>query len=116
MFGALDKGPLIGGYLGLLLMGGGYLSIGIMASAWTRSQIVAFILSWGICFGLFLVGKLGALLPKSLAPILEFISLDTHFQNIARGVIDTRDLIYYATLTFGCLLAATYSLESRKWR
>lgn len=115
-FGDLDTGPLVGGYLGLLLMGGGYLAIGIMASALTRSQIVAFIVAWGICFALFLFGKIGVLLPKSLQPLFDYLSLDAHFQNIARGVIDTRDLVYYASLVFGCLFAATQSLESRKWR
>ena len=115
-FGQLDKGPVIGGYLGLLLMGGSYLAIGLMASSWTRSQIVAFILAWGISFSLFILGRLAVLAPKVLQPFLEFISLDTHFQSIARGVVDTRDLLYYGSLILGCLTAATYSLESRKWR
>jgi len=114
--GDLDNGAVIGGYLGLLLMGGGYLAIGLMASAWTRNQIVAFIVAFGISFALFLMGRLGPLVPASLAPVLEYMSLTAHFENIARGVIDTRDVLYYLSLIGGCLFVAAQSLASRQWR
>jgi len=114
--GDLDWGTVVGGYVGLLLMGGAYLAIGLMASSWTRNQVVAFIVAFAICFALFLVGKLIPLLPASLAGALEYISLDAHFANIARGVIDTRDIIYYLSLIGGCLFLAIQSLDSRRWR
>jgi ABC-2 type transport system permease protein len=114
--GELDWGTVTGGYLGLILLGGAYLAIGVMASSWTRNQVVAFILSFAITFALYLCGKLLPLVPASLAPVIEYISLDAHFTNIARGVIDTRDLIYYASLIGACLFLATRSLESRRWR
>lgn len=114
--GDLDWGAVIGGYLGLLLMGGAYLAIGVMASSWTRNQVVAFIVAFAICFALFLVGKLIPLLPPSLAGVLEYISIDAHFANIARGVIDTRDVVYYLSLIGCCLFLAVQSLDSRRWR
>jgi ABC-2 type transport system permease protein len=114
--GPLDKGPVIAGYLGLLLMGGAYLAIGLAASAFTRNQIVAFIVGFAICFALFLSGKVLPFVPRSLAPIVEYLSLDFHFQNLTRGIVDTRDLVYYGTLIGGCLLLTVQSLDSRRWR
>lgn len=114
--GDLDWGTVFAGYIGLLLMGGAYLAVGLMASSWTKNQVVAFIVAFAICFALFLVGKLIPLLPPSLSGVLGYISIDAHFANIARGVIDTRDLIYYLSLIGGCLLLAIQSLDSRRWR
>jgi ABC-2 type transport system permease protein len=114
--GELDWGTVAGGYIGLLLLGGAYLAIGLMASSWTRNQVVAFILAFAISFGLYLCGKLLPLMPASLAPIVDYISLDSHFNNIAKGVIDSRDIIYYLSMIGGCLFLATRSLESRRWR
>ena len=114
--GPLDKGPAFGGYLGLLLMGAMFIAVGLMVSSFTRSQIVAFIFAVLLCLGLWLIGKIGQLFPLGLQPIVEFLGVDTHVANTARGVVDTRDLLYYATVIGGCLLVAQQSLESRKWR
>ena len=114
--GPLDKGPTIGGYAGLVLMGGAYASIGLMASSYTRNQIVAFIVSFAICFVLYLLGRISQFVPEMLAPLFSFLSIDTHFENISRGVIDSRDVIYYLSVMAVCLLLATVSLESRKWK
>jgi gliding motility-associated transport system permease protein len=113
--GPLDRGPAIGGYIGLLLMGGAFVSIGVMCSAWTRNSIVAFIASFGISFALYLFGKLTQFMPEALQPVISFLSIDGHFDNIGRGVIDTRDVIYYLSIIGTCLLLATTSLESRRW-
>ncbi len=114
--GPLDRGPAIGGYLGLVLMGGAYIAIGVMASSLTRNQIIAFIVAFAISFALFLFGKLVQFVPESLQPIVSFLSIDGHFDNISRGVIDTRDVLYYLSVITVCLLVATTSLESRKWK
>jgi ABC-2 type transport system permease protein len=118
VLGPLDRGPAIGGFLGLLLMGGAYVSIGVMTSAFSRNSIVAFILAFAISFGLFLFGRMTQFLPvpQVLQPVLAFLSLESHFENIGRGVIDSRDVIYYLSVTAVCLLAATLSLDSRRWR
>ena len=114
--GNLDWGVVVAGYIGLLMLASAYLAIGLMASSWTENQVVAFIVAFSISFALFLVGQLVSVLPPSLAPILRYISIDAHFANIARGVLDTRDVIYYLSLTGGCLFVAKQSLDSRRWR
>jgi ABC-2 type transport system permease protein len=114
--GPLDRGPTIGGYLGLVLMGGAYVSIGVMASSLTRNSIVSFIVAFAISFALYLLGRLTQFLPEALQKLVAYLSIDGHFENIGRGVIDTRDLIYYLSVMGVSLLVATLSLESRRWR
>jgi ABC-2 type transport system permease protein len=114
--GPLDRGPAIGGYLGLVLMGGAYVAIGVMASSFTRNSIVSFIVAFAISFGLYLFGRLTQFLPPSWQSLVAFLSIDGHFENIGRGVIDTRDLVYYFSMIGVSLLVATLSLESRRWR
>src|SRR5262249_3875772 len=107
VLGPLDRGPTIGGYIGLLLMGGAYVAIGVMCSAFTRNSIVAFISAFAISFALYLFGKLTQFVPEALRGIISFLSMDNHFENIGRGVIDTRDVIYYLSVMGVCLLVAT---------
>jgi ABC-2 type transport system permease protein len=114
--GPLDKGTTVASYIGALLMSGAFVAIGIMASAFTRSQIVAALVAFFIGFGLFLLGALVGVLPPSLAPIAASLSIGTRFMNIARGVIDTRDVLYYASIIFVCLMVAQTTLDSRRWR
>jgi ABC-2 type transport system permease protein len=114
--GPLDKGATVAAYLGMLLMCATYAAIGLMASAFTRNQIVAGIIAFSLGFTLFIVGAEVQVMPPWLAPICNAISIQTHFNNIARGVIDTRDVLYYASMIFGCLLIAQTTLESRRWR
>jgi ABC-2 type transport system permease protein len=114
--GPLDRGPAIGGYVGLLLMGGAYMGIGVMASSFTRNQIVAFIIAFAISFALFLFGRMLQVAPEALRPVLSYLSIDAHFESISRGVIDSRDVIYYLSVMVVSLVIATVSLESRKWK
>ena len=114
--GEPDIGPIIGGFFGLLLVGTAYLSLGLMASSWTRSQIVALILGAVFCaFFYFVDGLVGAFW-RGAQPVLAYVSFKAHFQNIARGVIDSRDLVFYLSVTAVAALIAGYSLESRKWK
>ncbi|MBV6479641.1 MAG: hypothetical protein HGGPFJEG_02428 [Ignavibacteria bacterium] len=113
--GSIDLGSIIGSYIGLLLMSGIYISIGIFASSLTENQVIAFIISFLIVFGLFMLNKVLIFLPTSLASILEYISIDYHFGNIARGILDTRNIIYYLSGIFIFILLTRFSLESRKW-
>ncbi|MBP1678341.1 MAG: transporter [Bacteroidetes bacterium] len=113
--GPLDIGPVATGYLGLLLMAAVYIGIGIVASSLTENQIVAFIISFLIILALFLLNKVLIYVPQGLASTLEFLGVDYHFSNIARGVIDSRNLIYFTSLIGFSLLLATVSLERRKW-
>jgi ABC-2 type transport system permease protein len=114
--GPLDKGATVATYFGALLMAGGYAAIGLMASSLTRNQVVAGILGVFLSLILFIVGMLVPMMPPSLGPIVAALGTTPHFNNIARGVIDSRDVLYYLSLIFVCLLVAQTSLDSRRWR
>lgn len=113
--GELDPGPVITGYLGLLLMGGVYIALGILASSLTENQIVAFITSFLMVLALFMLDKVLMYVPGTFAGTLEYLGIDHHFGNIARGVIDSRNIIYFLSLLGFSLYLATVSLERRKW-
>jgi ABC-2 type transport system permease protein len=113
--GQLELGPVLGGYLGLLLVGAVFLAVSIVGSALTENQVVAFIVSFLIVFCLFMLDKVLIYLPSSLVSVFEYISVDYHFANIARGVIDTRDLIYYGSAVTFLLLVGTSVLQKRRW-
>lgn len=113
--GDLDIGPVLTGYLGLILMAGVYVAIGLFSSSLTDNQIVAFIVSFLIVFGLFMLDKVLIYMPEGITSTLEFLSIDFHFSNIARGVVDSRNIIYFGSLLGFSLLLATISLERRKW-
>ena len=114
--GPLDKGATAAAYVGMFLMCAAYAAIGVMASALTRSQIVAALVALVIGFGLYILGALVPILPTWLANLANAISINARFQSIARGVIDTRDVVYFVTLSAGCLVVAQAALESRRWR
>jgi ABC-2 type transport system permease protein len=111
---SLDLGPVVGGYLGLLLLSSTFLALGLLASALTRNQIIAFIIGLVMCFFFFFIDKVAILMPASFASICEFLSVDVHFSNIARGVIDTRDILFYVSLTFVSLMLTVFSLRRRR--
>jgi ABC-2 type transport system permease protein len=113
--GKIDMGPVFTGYLGLLMMGAVYIGIGLLASSLTENQIIAFILSFLIVFALFMMDKILIYVPEGLASTVEFLAIDYHFSNIARGVIDSRNIIYLGSLLGFSLFLATVSLERRKW-
>ncbi len=113
--GSLDFGSIFSAYVGLVLMSGLYISIGIFASSLTENQVVAFIISFLIIFALFMMNKILMFVPPILVPIVEYLSTDFHFSSITRGVIDTKDLIYYFSGIYIMLLLTKTSLEGRKW-
>jgi len=115
LIGSLDLGPVIGGYLGLLFVGAVFLAISVFGSSITENQVVAFIVSFLIVFGLFMLDKVLFYLPSSLATPLEYLSVDYHFSNIARGVIDSRDIIYYFSAIGFSLLLGSVVLQRRRW-
>jgi ABC-2 type transport system permease protein len=115
IIGNLDLGPVIGGYLGLWLVGAVFLAVSIFGSSITENQVIAFIVSFLIVFCLFMLDKVLFYLPNSLASTFEYLSVDYHFSNIARGVIDSRDLIYYISAVCFALYLATVSLQRRRW-
>lgn len=117
LLGSPDPGPIIGGYIGALLMGAAYLAIGLWISSFTENQIVAFILGVVITFTLFIVGNpfVTMAAPSMLVPVLNYIGLGNHFQSIERGVLDTRDILYYFSVISFFLFLNVQTLGSRKW-
>jgi ABC-2 type transport system permease protein len=113
--GNIDNGPVLGGYLGLMLMAGVYVAIGLLASSLTENQVIAFIIGFVFVFALFMFDKVLIYVPDTLASIVEFLGIDYHFGNVARGVIDTRDIIYFVSLLGFMLYLTVVSLGRRKW-
>jgi ABC-2 type transport system permease protein len=113
--GKVDMGSIFASYIGLIFMCGIYVGIGVFCSSLTENQIVSAVLSTVIIFALFMLNKVLVFLPASLASILEYMSIDYHFGSIARGVLDSRDLIYYISGILIMLFLTRTSLESRKW-
>ena len=112
----IDYGAVFTGYLGLALAGAVYSSVGIFASSTTDNQVVAFII--GIFFVLifFLMDKLLIFVPIYLTGLIQFLSVEYHLSNISRGVIDSRNLIYFASVIFFFLFMTVRMLEARKWK
>jgi ABC-2 type transport system permease protein len=110
LLGPLDWGPVISGYVGLMLFSAALLAIGVFTSTLTDNQIVAFIMAFIVSAALYFVYWLQFFMPTALAGVVEFVSLSFHLDNLARGVIDSRDVFYYLTLTAGSLFLAIRSL------
>lgn len=113
--GDLDWGPVVGGYVGLLLQGGAILAIGLMASSWTDNQLIALFVALTISVFFWIVDKFLALLPSSAASTLEWLSFDAHFQSMSRGVIDLRDVLFFGSVIVFALALAFRALEARRW-
>jgi ABC-2 type transport system permease protein len=113
--GDIDNGPVIGGYLGLFLMAGVYVAVGLLASSLTENQIVAFIVGLLMMFAFFMMDKVLIFVPDFMTSIVEYLGIDFHFSNIARGVIDSRDIVYFGSVLGFTLYLSVVSLEKRKW-
>ncbi|MBN2032041.1 MAG: ABC transporter permease subunit [Deltaproteobacteria bacterium] len=111
--GDLDWGPVVGGYVGALLLGASFAGVGLFASSLTRNQIVAFIIGVAICFALVLVDKILLFVPAPLTDVLQYIGAGYHFENIAKGILDSRDLLYFLSLIFLSLYATHLALEEK---
>ena len=114
--GPLDHGAVWTGYLGLILMSATYISIGIFASSISRNQIVAFLIALliGIFFHI-IFGVLAGNMGGWIGSVLNYLNLSTHFESISRGVIDTKDLIYFFSMIAIPLILAETRLASRKF-
>ncbi|HKJ43557.1 MAG TPA: ABC transporter permease [Sunxiuqinia sp.] len=112
--GPIDNGAVWSGYLGLILMSSAYISIGIFSSSITNNQIVAFLLSLliGIFFHI-IFGALAGSMTGTLGSVFNYLSLSTHFESISRGVIDSKDLIYFLSIIFLGLIGSEAILAKR---
>ncbi len=112
----VDVGAVITGYIGLVLVGAFYAAVGTFASSLTENQVVSLIISIAIVMVFFLLDKLLLFIPAGLATIAQYVSVDFHLSNIARGVIDSRNLVYFAGMIWLFLALTLRVLEMRKWR
>lgn len=114
--GKVTGGQIVAGYLGLLLLGSAGLSIGIFASAMTKSQLVAIISSAAILVGLLLSWLMAMITERPINELFTWLSLhNKHFQPFMSGLINTQDVVFYVSLTYFFLFLATRVLESRRW-
>lgn len=116
MLSDVDLGPIVGGYIGLFGLGAAFTAIGTAASVGTRNQIIAFLLAILVCMLPFASGFALNQVPASILPIVQFLSFETHFNNLARGVIDSRNLVFYGSIVALFLHAAVFGLERLRLR
>ncbi len=116
--GTLDWGPVLGGYVGALLLGAAYLAVGQFLSATTENQLLAFILALVACLALFGIGSdaFAGLFSDRVAAVLRSLGTGSRFASIARGVIDLRDVLYYLSLTAFSLTLCVLSLDAKRTR
>ena len=113
--GELDWGPVIGGYIGAILLGAAFSAIGIFASSLTPNQFIAFITGMTICFALTLLTDfLLYFIPNTFIGFFQYFSANFHFQNISRGLIDSRDILYFITISFIALYGANLVMKEKK--
>jgi len=116
--GNMDWGVVIGGYIGAVLMGGAYLSLGLFISSLTKNQIIAFLIGLVCCFTVYIIGADFVLqkMNSAVVPLFQFLSVGHHFNNIGKGIIDSRNIIYYFSFMFIFLYLNAKSIESRNWK
>jgi ABC-2 type transport system permease protein len=115
-FARLEWGPLVTGYVGLLLMGGTFIAVGVFASSLTENQIVASITTFGILLILWVIGWSADYVGGVWGKVLQHLSLIEHNDNFAKGVLDTKDVIYYLNFIALALFLTLRSLEARRWK
>lgn len=116
LFGNPDFGPITSSYIGLILMGGFYVSVGLFASAITKSQIVGAVIGLAILMIFYFAGFFSSYGEGWFYETLRYIGTYDHWQSFTKGIVDTRDVIYYLSFTALFLFFTVRILESRKWR
>jgi ABC-2 type transport system permease protein len=115
-FGNPEWKPIVTGYLGLLMMGGCFLSLGLFISSLTKNQIVAAMATFAVFLMLWVINWIGTFVGPTTQAVLAHLSLTEHYDDFARGIIDTKHIIYYLSfMAFGLFLTAK-SVDSERWR
>lgn len=115
-FGYVEWGPVFTAYLGLFLIGASFISIGILLSSFTENQIIAAVSTFGILLILWVIDASERFVGPNLAAVLKDLSIISHFENFSKGVIDTRDIIFYLNFSFLFIFLTLRSLDSKHWR
>ncbi len=111
--GHLDPGPVAGGYIGVIGLACAYCSMGLFASSLTRSQIVAFIIGCALCFFFTIIDRILFFVPSPLVNVLEYLGTNFHFTSISKGVIDSRDILYFASAAFIFLFSTKIIMQEK---
>ncbi len=115
-FTRVEWGPVLTGYLGLLLTGATFLAVGVLVSSLTENQIVAGFGAFGVLLAFWIVGWGAEWASGNLRAVLQYVSIPEHIDGFSRGIIDTRDLVYYVSAIALALFLTLRSLESKRWR
>lgn len=107
---------IMGGYLGIFLMSSAFVSLGLLASSLTENQIIAAAIAFGALLLLWIIGWAESLVGPTLGSFLKYLSLLTHFDNFAKGILDSRDVLFYLLFIVLFLFSTLRILESRQWR
>ncbi len=116
VFASPDPGPIYAGYLGLVLLSAAALSVGMLASTLTSNQIVAAVVAMGVLLGLYFVDAASGVAGGLGSTLIDEIGLNSHFEDFGRGIIDTKHIVYFVSLTAFFLFLTVRTLESRRWR
>jgi len=115
-YGNPEWKPIATGYLGLLLMGGCFISVGLLISSLTKNQIVAGMVTFAVFLMLWVINWIGSFVGPTAQAVLQTLSITEHFDDFAKGIIDTKHLIYYFSfMAFGLFLTMK-SVDSERWR
>jgi ABC-2 type transport system permease protein len=115
-FARLEWGPVLTGYLGLLLMGATFIAVGVFASSLTENQIVAAITTFGALLIFWILGWSADYAGGTAGRVLQFLSILEHNDSFSKGVLDTKDVLYYVNFTVLALFLTSRSLEARRWK
>ena len=115
-FARLESGPVLTGYLGLLLMGATFIAVGVFASSLTENQIVAAVTTFGVLLIFWILGWSADYAGGALGRVLQFLSILEHNDSFSKGVLDTKDVLYYVNFTALALFLTLRSLEARRWK
>jgi ABC-2 type transport system permease protein len=115
-YGNPDWKPLVIGYLGLLMQAGALLAVGTFISTLTRNQIIAGAATFGVCLLLWILGWVSGFETGTWAQVLAYFSVITHFDSFSKGLIDSKDVVFYISLTLMALFFTARSMESMRWR
>jgi len=116
LHGNPELAPLLNGFLGLLLMGSAFLAIGLFFSSLTENQVIAVILSIGTLLLLYVINWAAYSATGIWQGVLNYVSFFQHFEEMTRGILDTKDLVYYLSVSFTALFLTQAVIESRRWR
>ncbi len=108
--------PILCGYLGILLLGGSFMSLGIFTSSLTQNQIVAAVLSFGALLMLWVIGWAKSYAGAAMGDVIDYLSIIKHFDSFSKGVLDSRDLLYYLVFTIFFLFLTLRQMASYRWK